>query len=134
MSKRITLSQQLESANATIKQMQEDRNLLVAEANKRINEAFDEGYASTQEVREDLQKQVEDLTDKIIKLTKELDSMTSNKKYYSDRSSELAGQISAVHDMLDLIPTCLPRHKGEDKYSDYPLITRLMSYFVNKAQ
>jgi chromosome segregation ATPase len=134
MSKRFTLGDQLIEANNKIAQLHEEKNVLVAEANKRINEAYQDGVNSTAEARTAYNSQIVDATEQIAKLTKELETAKGNSKYYSDRNSALNSQINHLHDLLDLVPDAIPRKKPDDQYSENTVAMRIMSYFVSQKK
>lgn len=134
MGKRFTLSDQLIEANSHIAQLNEEKNMIVAEANKRINEAYQEGVNSTSEVRTAYANQIEDMTNQIAKLTKEFETAKGSTKYYSEKNSELNSQINHLHDLLDLVPDAIPRKKPDDQYSENTVAMRIMSYFVSQKK
>ena len=124
---RMTLGEQLQQMNDKNTELQNNMNTLVQQANERIQEEINE--------RVRLVKAAEDnAAEEIAKAKKEVETAKGNSKYYSERNLELTKQIETLHEMIDLIPDVLPRYKDGDKYNEYPLASRLMSYFVTRSK
>ena len=129
MSKRITMSDQIIELNDQLARVHNDKNMLVAEANKRINEAYEEGVNS---LRDDIRKNEEtinSLRELNEKLVKDIESQKSSTKYYSDRNNAMTNDIKNLQDILDVVPGVVARYKNpEDKYSEEtPVIVRFAS-------
>ena len=124
---RMTLGEQLKQMNDKNTELQNNMNLLVQQANERIQEEINERVRAVKAAEDDA-------AEEIAKAKKEVETAKSNSKYYSDRNTELTKQIETLHEMIDLIPDVLPRYKDGDKYNEYPLASRLMSYFVTRSK
>jgi len=111
-----------------LQQQKINNELLVQQANQRIQEVMVDRDSKLQvqasEFREDLAaKEIV-----IAEITKERDSAKSSYKYSSENASELRGQIEAMHDILDVIPSVVPRKKENDQYGgENKIIVRLAS-------
>jgi chromosome segregation ATPase len=79
-----------------------------------------------------LKKQIADLNVQAIKLAEDLKRATDNKEYYAKQYQEANAEISAVHDLLDVLPNVIGRKK-EDGYSEHKLMTRLASFLANRG-
>lgn len=79
-----------------------------------------------------LKKQVADLQAHVEKLTKDLASSDNLKTIYYKNADEHKAEISAVHDLLDVLPNVIGRKK-EDGYSEHKLMTRLASFLANRG-
>lgn len=132
MGKRITMSDQIIELNDQLARVHNDKNMLVAEANKRINEAYEEGVNSRSDDIRKMEETISSLQDINQKMEKDIASQKSSTKYYSDQVNSLTTQINDMHEMLDLMPDCLPRKKPDDQYSENSIAKRLMSFFVTR--
>jgi chromosome segregation ATPase len=79
-----------------------------------------------------LKKQVAEQQAQAEKLQKELASANNLKEIYYKDKQELNAEISAVHDLLDVLPNVIGRKK-EDGYSEHKLMTRLASFLANRG-
>jgi hypothetical protein len=79
-----------------------------------------------------LKRQVADLSVQVEKLTNDLKSAQDNKEYYYKQQQEANAEISAVHDLLDVLPNVIGRKK-EDGYIEHKLMTRLASFLANRS-
>ena len=79
-------------------------------------------------VHEQYQMQIKDT--KVV-ADKALENKTSSLKYAQDSHYELQSQLSALHDILDVIPGVLTRKK-EDGYGEHACHVRLASVLAQK--
>lgn len=78
-----------------------------------------------------LKRDVARLTDEVAKLTKDIASKESSRDTWYKDAQEKSAEISAVHDVLDVLPNTISRKK-EDTYSEHKLMTRLASFLANR--
>ena len=124
---RVTLSQQLLQMNDKNTELQNNMNLLVQQANERIQEEINERIRAVKEAQDNAAEEVS-------KAKKDLETAKGNTKYYSDKNSEFNQQINHLHDLLDLVPDAIPRKKPDDQYSENTVAMRIMSYFVSQKK
>ena len=124
---RMTLGEQLKQMNDKNTELQNNMNLLVQQANERIQEEINERVRAVKEAQDNAAEEVS-------KAKKDLETAKGNTKYYSDKNSEFNQQINHLHDLLDLVPDAIPRKKPDDQYSENTVAMRIMSYFVSQKK
>lgn len=67
----------------------------------------------------------------IAKLTKELESANSSKKYSNDRVNNLTKEVEEMHAFFDALPGSISR-KAEDGYSQRSAMTRMAAWLATK--
>lgn len=128
---RVTMSEQLAIANDKIERLVDEKNLLVVEANKRIQEAADQGVTNLARAEAEYEEQYNLLKKEIEALNKKLADKESSYKYLNDSRNELQTQIAALQDILDVVPGVIPR-RGEKDYGDKSVIIRFASILASK--
>lgn len=80
-----------------------------------------------------LKREVVRLEAELAKLTKTVAEKESSRDTWYKSAQEYRAEISAVHDVLDVLPNTIQRKK-EDTYSEHKLMTRLASFLANRNQ
>ena len=128
---RVTMSEQLTTANATIERLVDEKNLLVVEANKRIQEAVDTGVNNVASTEAKYKDDIKCLNQEIELLTKKLSEKETSLSYAYKGREEVQMQINALQDILDVVPGVIPR-KSEGDYNDKSVIVRFASILASK--
>lgn len=86
-------------------------------------------YTEQAEVKISKKVIIANLQREIEELNKRIKSLEDNKNYYDRRATEAESQINQIHDLLDAIPSTIPK-RDPDSYTDRKVITRLAAWLA----
>ena len=67
----------------------------------------------------------------VARLTKEVESITSNRKYYQEAHTKATNEVEELHAFFDALPNSIPR-KDDNGYNQRSAMTRMAAWLATK--